>query len=83
MREGYKQTEVGVIPEDWDIRLLGDISNVSSGGTPSRKIEQYWNGNLPWVTTTLILTIRANEDRHHFIRYGRRNRSPGKQTGKI
>jgi hypothetical protein len=21
---GYKQTEVGVIPEDWDIRHLGD-----------------------------------------------------------
>lgn len=25
MRPGYKQTEVGVIPEDWDVKRLGDI----------------------------------------------------------
>lgn len=28
LREGYKQTEVGVIPEDWKIKHLGDIGEV-------------------------------------------------------
>lgn len=23
--KGYKQTEVGVIPEDWEVRLLGEM----------------------------------------------------------
>lgn len=52
--QGYKQTEVGVIPEDWDVKSIGDIAVISSGGTPNRKISEYWGGDIPWVTTTLI-----------------------------
>jgi len=51
---GYKQTEVGVIPEDWDCLTIGDLASVSSGGTPNRKNPDYWDGNIPWVTTALI-----------------------------
>jgi type I restriction enzyme S subunit len=29
--EGYKQTEVGVIPEDWEERSLGEVSNYING----------------------------------------------------
>lgn len=28
---GYKQTEVGVIPEDWEVVTIGDIANVKTG----------------------------------------------------
>lgn len=28
LRKGYKQTEVGVIPEDWDIKLLDELTDV-------------------------------------------------------
>ena len=31
IREGYKQTKVGVIPEDWDVVRLKDILKVSQG----------------------------------------------------
>ena len=31
VRPGYKQTEVGVIPEDWEIRFIEDIGCVRSG----------------------------------------------------
>ena len=31
VRPGYKQTEVGVIPEDWDIVNLGDLINYTKG----------------------------------------------------
>jgi len=27
VKEGYKQTEIGVIPEDWEVKKLGDIGN--------------------------------------------------------
>jgi type I restriction enzyme, S subunit len=60
----YKQTEVGVIPEDWEVKLLGEIAIVSSGGTPDRSNPTYWNGDVPWVTTTQInfnLIDTANE----------------------
>jgi len=54
VRKGYKQTEVGVIPEDWEVKELDSFSDVSSGGTPNRSIASYWNGNIPWITTSQI-----------------------------
>ncbi|WP_254218463.1 restriction endonuclease subunit S [Burkholderia multivorans] len=35
MRPGYKQTEVGVIPEDWDVLPLGGHVRITSGESPS------------------------------------------------
>lgn len=29
--EGYKQTEVGVIPEDWEAKILGEILKIGNG----------------------------------------------------
>jgi type I restriction enzyme, S subunit len=40
--------------ESWDLQQLGDVTKISSGGTPDRTNQNYWNGNIPWVTTTLI-----------------------------
>ncbi|UNM20287.1 restriction endonuclease subunit S [Pseudomonas sp. ArH3a] len=40
---------------EWVTSTIGDICrNVASGGTPSRTIQEYWNGDIPWVSTTLI-----------------------------
>jgi type I restriction enzyme S subunit len=33
---GYKQTEVGVIPEDWNVKPLGNLFNFGGGYTASR-----------------------------------------------
>lgn len=41
-------------PRDWRLKTLEKISIIASGGTPSRKINEYWDGEIPWVTTTLI-----------------------------
>lgn len=54
LREGYKQTEAGEVPEHWEIRPLGDIATVSAGGTPSRTKGEYWNGDIPWITTSEV-----------------------------
>lgn len=39
------------IPSTWKWVRLGDIilSNIG-GGTPSKQILDYWNGNIPWAT---------------------------------
>lgn len=33
---------------------LGEIARISSGGTPRRSVKAYWNGDIPWITTTKI-----------------------------
>lgn len=48
---GYKQTEVGVIPEDWDVRKIGDFTDITAGGTPSTSHPEYWNGEILWMNS--------------------------------
>jgi type I restriction enzyme S subunit len=38
-------------PQNWKVVRLGEISKISSGGTPSRSKPEYWNGDIPWVKT--------------------------------
>ncbi|WP_409501067.1 restriction endonuclease subunit S [Mannheimia glucosida] len=38
----------------WEMKLLGEIATISSGGTPNRKNETYWKGSIPWVTTAEV-----------------------------
>ncbi|MGC9073808.1 MAG: restriction endonuclease subunit S [Caldisericum sp.] len=46
----FKDTEIGRIPKDWEIRRIKDISlKIKAGGTPSRKEIKYWGGNIPFV----------------------------------
>ena len=53
-RPGYKQTEVGVIPDDWEVKRLGELAKISAGATPSRANPRYWNGDIPWITTSEV-----------------------------
>lgn len=34
VKPGYKQTEIGMIPDDWEIKTLGDLSRMLTGRTP-------------------------------------------------
>ena len=51
--EGYKQTEVGVIPDDWECGLLKEFATFGGGTTPPRSAYEpyYSNGSHPWVKT--------------------------------
>lgn len=51
VKPGYKQTEIGVIPEDWDIRKIGDFTNAIAGGTPSTAHPEYWDGEILWMSS--------------------------------
>ena len=39
------------VPEGWERKTLGDFYKTSSGGTPSRKIPDFYTGNINWVKT--------------------------------
>jgi type I restriction enzyme S subunit len=48
---GYKQTELGEIPEDWEIRDIGSFTDCTAGGTPSTGVAAYWGGDNPWMSS--------------------------------
>jgi len=53
--EPLKQTEIGEIPEHWNIVRLGKIAHIGNGSTPKRDNPSYWeNGNIPWLTSAKV-----------------------------
>lgn len=36
---------------DFKVCKIGDLGNIFSGGTPSTKIKEYWDGNLNWLSS--------------------------------
>ena len=44
--DGYKGRLKNVV---W--KTLGEVSKISSGGTPKTGISEYYNGNIPWLRT--------------------------------
>ena len=43
-------SEIKDIPEHWEVKKLGEVGDIVSGGTPSTKEKAYWNGNIPWIS---------------------------------
>ncbi len=37
-------------PKGWPVHLLKDLVSFMSGGTPSKSREDFWQGDLPWVS---------------------------------
>jgi type I restriction enzyme, S subunit len=71
--KGYKQTEVGVIPEDWSVKIIGEIADVRTGPFGSALHEKdYVSDGTPIITVEHLgemgvkhtnLPMVSNEDR--------------------
>jgi type I restriction enzyme S subunit len=57
----FQDSEIGPIPEGWEAKSLTDIADVLSGGTPKKKVKEYWNGDLPWISPKAMDGIHVFE----------------------
>lgn len=60
-KKGSKSSELGEIPEDWNLNTLNQLATIKSGGTPSTAINDYWDGNINWCTPTDITALRGKK----------------------
>ncbi|MBK6628903.1 MAG: restriction endonuclease subunit S [Flavobacteriales bacterium] len=60
-----------VLPKGWRLVQLGDVlSDIIGGGTPSREVERYWNGDIPWITVKDMRTRRPEAIQEHITEAG-------------
>lgn len=53
--EAQKDTEIGPVPESWDVVALGSLGRVGNGSTPKKSIPEYWkDGTYPWLTSAKV-----------------------------
>lgn len=60
---------------EWQGKKLEDICKVTSGGTPSRTNKNYWNGKIPWVSTSLVDFNTINVANEYITEEGLQNSS--------
>ena len=46
---------------EWKETTIGEISDVVGGGTPSTSNEEYWEGDIPWLTPRDLTTHKGVE----------------------
>lgn len=63
--EPQKQTEIGPVPESWEVVQLSDVCRFQSGGTPSKKNPEFWKGTIPWVSPKDMKRPRLNDVTDH------------------
>ena len=63
---------------EWEVKKLGEIAEISSGGTPDRKEDSYWNGTIPWITTSQIDSNRITAAEEFITEIGLANSSAKK-----
>ena len=60
---------------DWASKKLCEITKLSSGGTPSRSKTDYWEGDIPWITTGEINFNTINQSIEKITQEGLENSS--------
>ena len=57
---GYKKTEIGVIPEDWEVKKLEEIFEIKRGASP-RPIEKYTTNKSDGINWIKISDVSPND----------------------
>ncbi|MGZ8160230.1 MAG: restriction endonuclease subunit S, partial [Methylobacter sp.] len=46
----FEESELGLIPQGWNICSFAETIDIIGGGTPKTAISEYWNGEIPWFS---------------------------------
>lgn len=63
------------LPSGWCWTNIGNLFEVSVGGTPSRKVVEYWEGDIYWVSSGEVAFNRIRNTREKITRLGLDNSS--------
>ncbi len=68
--EKTKITEIGEIPESWDVVPLSSFCSFLSGGTPRKSRADFWHGNIPWASPKDMKRPRLRDAIDHISEEG-------------
>ena len=68
--EAQKETEIGPVPESWEIKTIQGLCEIRSGGTPRKSVRAYWGGDIPWVSGKDLKEPRLNDTIDHVTAEG-------------
>lgn len=70
----FKQTELGPIPEDWEVGTFADfLTTFSAGATPYRGIPDNFIGQIPWISSGELNYCDIDDTKEHISLDAQRN----------
>lgn len=64
-----------MLPESWESRKLYEVAKTATGGTPSRKKNEYYGGNIPWVKSGELNDDNIHSTKEQLTNIGLKNSS--------
>lgn len=64
VEKGYKKTEVGVIPDNWGVRLLKDLANIQRGASPRPIGAPIWYDRTSKIGWVRISDVSASDGKY-------------------
>lgn len=55
----FEESEIGPIPAGWSAGTMSKLVELIGGGTPKRKVAEYWGGDIPWYS---VKDVPSSED---------------------
>jgi len=55
------QTRLPGFQGEWEVKRLGELAGIRSGGTPSTTEPRFWDGDVPWCTPTDITALNGHK----------------------
>ncbi|OGT58377.1 MAG: hypothetical protein A3E01_19295 [Gammaproteobacteria bacterium RIFCSPHIGHO2_12_FULL_63_22] len=53
--EAQRETEIGLLPESWEVTALGSLGKIGNGSTPKKTVLAYWKGGtFPWLNSAKV-----------------------------
>jgi type I restriction enzyme S subunit len=81
--EPQKETEIGMVPESWEVVSLSEVCQILSGGTPSKQNPEFWQGTIPWVSPKDMKRPRLKDAQDHISQEGLDNGSKLAPAGSV
>lgn len=63
------------LPDGWVWASIGEVFEVFVGATPSRKVDNYWNGEINWVSSGEVAFCRIYDTKEKITELGLANAS--------
>jgi type I restriction enzyme S subunit len=74
MSPEIKDTKTGEIPKEWEVLSLEEVTvDLIGGGTPSTSQPEYWDGDIPWMTSANLIERVVHHGMRNITEKGLRN----------
>lgn len=63
---GHQHTTISDgVPQGWECLPLGACATFLSGGTPSKTQAEFWDGDIPWISSGEMTELRVHDSSLH------------------